>query len=54
MRVGEPGPAGGPVVFRRPGNRELGVIINDWPIMWTIEKTDKSDFAGGTLWPATS
>ena len=28
MRVGEPGPAGGPVVFRRPGNRELGVIAD--------------------------
>ena len=35
-------------------NRELGLIINDRTILETVNKTDQSDFAGGTPWTITS
>jgi cardiolipin synthase A/B len=35
-------------------NRELGVIISDWPTMWTVFQTDESDFIGGTPWTVSS
>lgn len=35
-------------------NRELGVIISNFPILWTVFKTDESDFFGGTPWTVTT
>jgi hypothetical protein len=30
------------------------VIISDWPTMWTVLRTDESDFLGGTPWTVTA